>query len=229
MKKSKQAVLVDADYLWFPPLEHAEEDGLLALTFDFSCERILLGYKHGVFPWYQHSGLYHWFAPDPRCVLFPNEVRISKSMKKILKDNCFDFKINYNFVKTMQECASIIRRPTMMNGKLYTNEGTWINDNYLEAYTQLNSLGYALSAEVYLNNQLVGGLYGLHIGKVFFGESMFAHVSNASKFAFFKLLDFFKTIDVQMIDCQQPTPHLLSLGARCIPIKEFKKNLKKWC
>ena len=219
---------VPDNHLWFPPIENADEDGLVAITLDFSIERILLGYQSGLFPWFEKEGLYHWFAPNPRCVLFPNELKVSKSMKQVLKKNEFTFRINTSFVDVMINCANVARKPVFMNGILYPNDSTWITQSFLDAYSNLQQLGFVICGEAWQDNQLVGAVYGVHIGKVLYGESMFASKTNASKFAFIKLIEYLMANhDLQLIDCQQPSPHLLSLGARTIPITDFKNLLEK--
>jgi leucyl/phenylalanyl-tRNA---protein transferase len=222
------AVIIPNDYLWFPPINECDEDGLVALTEDFSFDRIILGYQSGLFPWFQQDGYFHWFAPNPRCILIPSELKISKSMKQFMLKNTLQFTINYCFEEVMMQCANSARKPVFMNGQLYPNDSTWINMNYVDAYTHLHEMGYAISAEAWQDGKLVGGLYGVLLGKVLFGESMFAHVSNASKFAFISLVQYLQNkIDLQLIDCQQPSPHLISLGAKTISSKEFEKLLKE--
>ncbi len=197
--------------IWFPPVEDALEDGLLAIGGDLSTERLLLAYKNGIFPWYDGT-LPLWWSPDPRFVLFPDEIKISKSMQSILKKETFRFTTNKGFASVIKECKTKPREG---------QEGTWITDEVEAAYNQLHKTGYAHSAEVWQNEQLVGGLYGVRMGHVFFGESMFSHVSNASKYAFIKLTQLLKEDGVQLIDCQVYTSHLESLGARMISRNEF--------
>ncbi|MBS1935633.1 MAG: leucyl/phenylalanyl-tRNA--protein transferase, partial [Bacteroidetes bacterium] len=157
--------------LIFPPVHLAEPDGLLAVGGDLSKERLLLAYKNGIFPWYEGQHIL-WWSPDPRFVLFPDELKVSKSMKQLIKKNEFEFTINKAFSEVISNCKTIARRG---------QESTWITDEVKTAYIQLHKSGYAHSAEVWMNNELVGGLYGIRLGKVFFGESMFSKVSNASK------------------------------------------------
>ncbi len=199
--------------LWFPPVEDALEDGLLAIGGDLSTERLILAYKNGIFPWYDGT-LPLWWSPDPRFVLFPEEIKISKSMQSMLKKKPFQFTTNKDFASVIKACKTKPREG---------QEGTWITDEVEEAYNQLHKLGYAHSAEVWQNNQLVGGLYGVRMGHVFFGESMFSHVSNASKYAFINLTELLKNDGVELIDCQVYTAHLESLGARMINRNEFAK------
>lgn len=195
----------------FPPVTQAEPDGLLAIGGDLSVERLLLAYRSGIFPWYEGKEIL-WWSPDPRFVLFPDELKVSKSMKALLKKQAFAFTLNHDFKAVISHCKSIFRPG---------QQSTWITPAMKLAYTHLHELGYAHSAEVWLNGALVGGLYGVRIGKAFFGESMFSKVSNASKFAFISYVEWLKQDGVQLIDCQVYTEHLESLGARMIPRQEF--------
>ena len=199
----------------FPPVHLAEQDGLLAIGGDLSPRRLLSAYKKGIFPWYEGEYIL-WWCPDPRFVLFPDELKISHSMKQLLRQNAFQFTINAAFNTVIHQCKITKRRD---------QRGTWITDAVEKAYTKMHQLGHAHSAEVWKNNELVGGLYGIRIGKVFFGESMFSTVSNASKFAFINYVRQLKSEGVELIDCQVYTPHLESLGARMIPRSEFTKLL----
>jgi leucyl/phenylalanyl-tRNA--protein transferase len=201
--------------LWFPPVGEALEDGLLAIGGDLSIERLLLAYQNGIFPWYE-GDVPLWWCPDPRFVLFPDELRVSQSMEKLLKRNAFTFTVNKAFGQVIHYCKNV-KRPNQ--------QSTWISDEVQRAYTALHKKGFAHSAESWLNNELVGGLYGVRLGKVFFGESMFSLVSNASKYAFIKYLLQLKKENVQLIDCQVYTEHLQSLGARMIQRNEFIKLL----
>jgi len=203
--------------LYFPPANLAEPDGLLAIGGDLSPERLLLAYRQGIFPWYE--GVYIlWWCPDPRFVLFPGELKISKSMKALLKKNVFDFTINKAFKKVIHHCKNI-KRPGQ--------RGTWITDEVEAAYVRMHELGYAISAEAWKDGALVGGVYGLKIGKVFFGESMFSEVDNASKYAFIQLVQHLRQEGVEVIDCQVYTEHLESLGARMISRKEFISTINE--
>ncbi len=203
--------------LWFPPVEEAMEDGLLAMGGDLSTERILLAYKKGIFPWFD-GRLPLWWCPDPRFVLFPAELKVSKSMQQLLKRNAFMFTINKAFAQVINHCKLNERKG---------QDGTWITKDVEKAYNKLHALGYAQSAEVWQNDELVGGLYGIRLGKVFFGESMFSLVSNASKYAFISFTQQLISEGVELIDCQVYTPHLESLGARMIPRAEFIEMLNK--
>lgn len=201
--------------LWFPASDETTEDGLLAIGGDLSQERLLLGYKKGIFPWYEGNTPL-WWCPDPRFILFPDELRVSKSMQMLLKQNAFHFTINQAFEQVIYHCKNVSR-----SGQ----NGTWITDEVEKAYINLHKAGYAISAETWINNELAGGLYGIKLGKVFFGESMFNKYSNASKYAFIKLVDHLKVDDIQLIDCQVYTEHLASLGARMISKKDFLSSL----
>ncbi len=203
--------------LYFPPAEFAEPDGLLAVGGDLSPGRLLLAYRSGIFPWYEGQYIL-WWCPDPRFVLFPGEVKVSKSMKVLLKKNTFDFTINKAFEEVIHACKEIKR-----SGQ----NGTWITDEVEAAYIHMHKLGYAISAEVWQNNELAGGVYGIRLDKVFFGESMFSKTSNASKYAFIKLVENLKQQGIQLIDCQVYTEHLESLGARMISRKEFMQKLSE--
>lgn len=203
--------------LSFPPIHLAEPDGLLAIGGDLSAERILLAYNNGIFPWYEGDHIL-WWCPDPRFVLFPGEIKISKSMKAVLKKNHYRFSINNAFEKVISNCKSISRKG---------QEGTWITDEVKKAYTVLHKKGIAHSAEVWKDDTLVGGLYGIRLGKVFFGESMFSKESNASKFAFIKYTELLKSEGVELVDCQVYTEHLESLGAKMIDRKVFSGYLQK--
>jgi len=204
---------------YFPPVEEADEEGLLAIGGDLSAERLLLAYRSGIFPWFNETDPICWWSPDPRFVLFPAQLKVSKSMQQVLKKQTFQFSTNKAFEKVIQACSRVPR-----NGQ----DGTWITSNMQEAYIHLHQLGFAHSAEAWLNGELAGGLYGIRLGKVFFGESMFSLCSNASKFAFISYIQQLQKEDVQLIDCQLHTQHLESLGASMIPRKKFIQHLKKW-
>jgi leucyl/phenylalanyl-tRNA--protein transferase len=197
--------------LIFPPVDLAEPDGLLAAGGDLSAERIILAYRSGIFPWYEGDHIL-WWCPDPRFVLFPGKLITSKSMKQLIKKNSFRFTINKAFSEVIGECKKIARRD---------QDGTWITDAVRNAYINLHIKGYAHSAETWVGKELVGGLYGIRLGNIFYGESMFSKASNASKFAFISYVEQLKKEGVQLIDCQVYTEHLQSLGAEMIPRKEF--------
>ena len=201
----------------FPPTHLASREGLLAIGGDLSPERLLLAYRNGIFPWYEGEDIL-WWSPDPRFVLFPSEIKISKSVKPLLNRNAFDFTINKAFKDVIGRCKKIYRPG---------QEGTWITNEVEEAFIRMHQLGYAHSAEVWKNEELVGGVYGLKLGKVFFGESMFSDLSNASRFAFIRYTEHLKKEGVELIDCQVYTEYLESFGAKMIHGKEFKKLLHK--
>jgi leucyl/phenylalanyl-tRNA--protein transferase len=198
-----------------PKLYHPE-DGLMAYGGDLSAERIWFAYQLGIFPWFNPEDEILWWCPDPRFVLFPKELKISKSMKKILRDEVFTFTENKCFEEVIKSCAEINRKD---------QNGTWLTEEMMKSYTQLHLYGKAKSIEVWLNNELVGGLYGLDLGNVFCGESMFAKVSNASKAGFIWFIEKYKS-KFKVIDCQVYTNHLASLGAREIPKKQFLDYLE---
>lgn len=208
--------LLDEKILWFPPVQQAQKDGLLAIGGDLSEERLLLAYRSGIFPWFNEDEPPLWWSPDPRCVLFPSELKISSSMRPLLRKKAFEFRINSHFEGVMRGCQSVPRPG---------QDGTWITEDIIDAYLSLHHKGYAWSAEVWQEGQLAGGLYGILLGRVFFGESMFARVSNASKYAFICWVEALKQKGVVLIDCQVHTPHLESLGARMIPRNEFIRLL----
>jgi len=200
------------DDLWFPPQEEAWEDGLLCAGGDLHPERLLLAYRNGIFPWYNEDEPPLWWCPDPRFVLFPDELKVSKSMQQLLRKDQFEFRTNTAFEQVIRNCAEIERKGM---------DGTWITADVEHAYIQLHKLGHAHSAEAWHNGELAGGLYGVWLGNVFFGESMFSRQSNASKFAFIKLVQHLQQKGVVLIDCQVYTEHLESLGARMIHRKDF--------
>lgn len=203
----------------FPPPEYASKDGLLAVGGELSVPRLLDAYNHGIFPWYEESQPVLWWSPDPRMVLFPENLKISKSMKQLLKKDVFRVSFNAAFNGVIENCAGIKREE---------QAGTWITAEMKAAYKELHDLGIAQSVEVWQQERLVGGLYGIYLKEknVFCGESMFTNVSNASKFGFIKLVEKLTREGVKLIDCQIFTPHLKSLGAEEIPRTEFLKYLK---
>ena len=200
----------------FPHPDNALSDpnGLLAIGGDLSPERIVIAYLNGIFPWYSPGEPILWWSPDPRAVLFPEKLHISKSLRKIIRKKVFTSTINQAFEQVIAACAQTPRQ---------AQDGTWISDEMQQAYLNLHKIGIAHSAECWQDGQLVGGLYGIALGKVFFGESMFSHKSNASKVAFVHLLDELKKNNYYLIDCQVTTEHLLSLGAEEIPRDQFLK------
>jgi len=201
--------------LLFPDPALAEEDGLLAIEGDLSPERLQLAYQNGIFPWYSEGEPILWFAPHERFVLYPDELRVSKSMRQIIRSGKFTVIFNQSFADVIKACAD-----TKREGQ----NGTWITADMQQAYIRLHQLGIAHSVEVWLDDVLAGGLYGVAVGKVFCGESMFSKVSNASKLALIALC---QTKKYQMIDCQVYTEHLESMGARMISRDEYMVTLKK--
>ena len=206
------------DELYFPPVEQADENGLLAIGGDLSSERLLLAYRSGIFPWFSEDDPVCWWSPDPRFVLFPPEIKISKSMQQVIKKKQFRFTSNTAFEKVITGCQNVYREG---------QDGTWITDEMKAAYIQLHKAGFAHSAEAWLNDRLAGGLYGIRLGNVFFGESMFSHFSNASKFAFISYVQQLQKENVQLIDCQLHTRHLESLGAVMISRPAFISLLQQ--
>jgi leucyl/phenylalanyl-tRNA--protein transferase len=203
--------------LEFPSVEKANAEGLLAVGGDLSSERLLLAYQNGIFPWFNEDSLILWWSPDPRMVLFPDRIKISKSMRKVMESNQFRLTQNTCFEVVLDKCSAI---------KRVGQDGTWITNDMKNAYSKLHQKGIAKSYEVWENDILVGGLYGIDLGHIFCGESMFSTTSNASKFAFIKLAQEFQQKDAAIIDCQLHTKHLESLGAEEIPRSDFMKMLK---
>jgi leucyl/phenylalanyl-tRNA--protein transferase len=200
----------------FPPCHYAEPDGLLAIGGDLSPERLLLAYRLGIFPWYSEHTPILWWSPDPRLVLFPQELKIAKSLQRVIKKNLFKVTIDRAFRDVIMQCAEVRRNH---------GEGTWIVPEMLDAYCLLHRLGYAHSVESWYQGELVGGLYGVALGKVFFGESMFTKRTDASKVALVYLVRLLHQWQFELIDCQVTTNHLKTFGAREIPRKEFLKRL----
>ena len=212
LDKTQKIYLLDKDGFTFPTLDMINND-LVAIGGDFHPQRLINAYQNGIFPWfideYNHI---HWFSPQKRMVLYPNEFKVSKSLKKTIKNKGFVVKTNTNFEEVIKNCSNIKRK--------HENE-TWIDENFIKAYTNLFKLGYAYSIETYLDEKLVGGLYGILINDVFCGESMFSLESNASKIAFYHLCKQAEGNDIKVIDCQVYNEHLASLGAKEIPRKEY--------
>lgn len=205
------------DQLWFPPVQDALEDGLLAMGGDMGIDRLLLAYKSGIFPWYD-GDIPLWWSPDPRFVLFPDELKESKSMKAIEKKQVFQFRTNTAFADVIRNCKLLARKG---------QDGTWITDELEVSFNELHRMGVAHCAEAWHEGKLVGGLYGIRMGHCFFGESMFSKHSNASKFAFIQYVKLLKQEGVQLIDCQVYTEHLEGLGARMIPRTDFIQRISK--
>lgn len=206
------------DTLWFPPVELADEDGLLAIGGDLSVERLVLAYKSGIFPWYNEGDPICWWSPNPRCILFPGKLHVSKSMKKLLRDNAFSCTVNQSFEEVMRMCMTVSRKG---------QEGTWIQEEMISSYTELHKAGLAWSAEAWRDGNLAGGLYGIRLGNVFFGESMFTLISGAGKFAFTRFVEMQRETGLELIDCQQRTGLLESLGAEMIHREEFIRHLQR--
>lgn len=201
--------------IWFPDVNKASSEGLLAIGGDLSVDRLLLAYKTGIFPWFEIDGPILWWSPDPRFVLFPEKLKVSKSMKQVMRKKDYKVTVNKDFRTVITACASVKR-----NGQ----ESTWVTDTMIEAYVNLHNLGYVKSVEVWNGNNLVAGLYGVDLGNgVFCGESMFTKESNASKVA---LITFIENTNYKLIDCQVYTNHLESLGAEDISREAFLEYLK---
>ncbi len=203
----------------FPNIDKASKDGLLAVGGDLSEERLLLAYRSGIFPWYEEGQPLLWWSPDPRMVLFPSKFKVSNSLKKLIESNRFTITYNTNFQEVIRHCATIERKG---------QTGTWITNEMIAAYIELHKTGIAQSVEVWLENKLVGGLYGIDLPEmsVFCGESMFSLERDASKIALYHLVEKLKINKYQLIDCQMPTRHLEKLGAEEIPRNEFQNYLK---
>ena len=201
--------------LSFPPPHLAEPDGLLAMGGDLSPQRLLLAYQNGIFPWYEGDHIL-WWSPDPRFVLFPNELKVNKTIRSLINKNAFEFTVDKAFAQVIHQCKKITRPG---------QAGTWITDEVEKAYIKMHELGYAHSAEVWKDGQLAGGLYGIRLGKVFFGESMFSNESNASRYAFIKYVELLKEAGVVLIDCQVHTEYLESMGAKMIGGSDFRNIL----
>jgi len=200
----------------FPPVETADENGLLAIGGDLSPERLILAYKSGIFPWFNEGEPVIWYSPPERMVLFPKDLKVSKSMEKVLKNANFRISFNEHFAEVIHHCKTIDRPG---------QKGTWITREMQKAYFALHELGYAKSVEVWQKDRLVGGLYGIDLGHIFTGESMFSLVSNASKVAFIYLNQILKEQNYLLLDCQVYNEHLASLGAVEIPRDVFMQYL----
>lgn len=206
------------DTLTFPPLTKAmrEPNGLLAAGGDLSADRLVQAYRHGCFPWFSEGQPILWWSPDPRTVLFPEELHVSRSLAKLMRQQRYQVSFDRDFEAVIQACAAPRRDA----------DGTWITDDMQIAYTELHARGHAHSVEVWDNDELVGGLYGLAMGQLFFGESMFSRADNASKFGFATLVKHLQAWGFVLIDCQMATRHLESLGARSIPRQQFADYLR---
>jgi len=204
------------DKLLFPPPHLATREGLLAVGGDLSHRRLLLAYRLGIFPWYSEGEPILWWSPDPRLVLYPQELHLSASLRKRIRQHRFDLRADSDFETVIAECGRVRRK---------NQKGTWIVADMIDAYSRLHQKGFAHSVEVWQADQLVGGLYGVSLGRCFFGESMFSRASDASKIALAGLVQFLSHLNFKLIDCQVPTRHLLSLGACEIPRRRFLAEL----
>ena len=211
-------VFLLSDKIDFPPPHLAPKDGLLAVGGDLSQKRLLLAYSMGIFPWFSDNEPIIWWSPDPRLVLYPRDLRVSRTLKKIIKKNMFHITMDSAFDQVINQCAQT---------RLQNNEGTWLVKDMIDAYCKLHESGFAHSVEVWYNNKLAGGLYGVSLGRCFFGESMFTRVSNASNVALFKLVEYLKKFSFDMIDCQVSTEHLKRFGASEISRSRFLEQLRK--
>ncbi len=200
----------------FPPPHLAEKEGLLAIGGDLSEKRLLLAYQMGIFPWFSQEEPLMWWTPDPRLILYPNELKISRSLKKTIKQNKFQITMDTAFEDVIMSCADV---------RIENGEGTWIVDDMINSYCDLHKSGYAHSVEAWYQGELAGGLYGVSLGRCFFGESMFTRISNASKVAFVALVEYLKTRAFDFIDCQVTTGHLMRFGAREITRSRFLSEL----
>lgn len=201
----------------FPNPTEAEEEGILAIGGDLSCNRLILAYQNGIFPWYNEGEEILWWSPDPRFVLFPEELKVSKSLRQQIKKGTFSITYNKAFSEVIAHCKKVSRQG---------QDGTWITEEMEKAYNELHRIGYAISAEAWVGDRLVGGLYGVCTGSVFTGESMFALESNASKVAFVSLVMNLQEMGFTLIDCQNESAHLGSFGARMITREAFLNILR---
>ena len=207
--------------LWFPDPHLGEDDGLIAIGGDLSVDRLLLAYSYGFFPWYsyRHENEPLWFCPMKRFVIFPSEIHVSHSMQQLLRKQELQTTINQDFDGEIRGCATAQNRNQ--------EEGAWLGPDIIEAYTEMHRQGFAVSVEVWREEELVGGLYGITLGKAFFGESMFSLVPNASKLALIYLARTFDSLGGKLIDCQFETPHLRSMGGRYIPYEEYLRIISE--
>lgn len=210
-------LLEESNYI-FPHPYLADKDGFLAMGGDLAPDRLLSAYQAGIFPWYNDNTPLLWFATHPRLVLFPEKLKVSKSMKQLLKRETFEVTLDTAFESVIEHCAKHKRE---------NQDGTWITNELKNAFLILHEMGYAHSVEVWEQDELVGGLYGMALGKIFYGESMFALKSNASKYGFISLIKLLKEKSFELIDCQQDTAHLRSFGAELISKENFHARLKK--
>lgn len=213
----RNRIFLLSDDVIFPDPKLADAHGLLAIGGDLSAERLLLAYENGIFPWYSEDQPILWFSPDPRLVLFPAKIIVSRSLKKTINKKVFDIRFDSNFEEVIVECSKIERKD---------QDGTWITNNMIEAYIDLHNQGYAHSVEAYFEGSLVGGLYGVSLGGAFFGESMFHTMTDASKVALYYLVDKLKGWDFDFIDSQVVTEHMKNLGAEEITRTKYLELLK---
>ena len=206
--------------LIFPDAEDAPAEGLLMAGGDLSPERLMLAYSRGIFPWYGEDSPLLWWSPDPRCVLFTHKLHVNARLRRTLRSRSFTFSVNTCFERVIRLCAEVPRPG---------QDGTWIVPDMVEAYLRLHELGHAHSVEVWENGELAGGLYGVKLGRVFFGESMFHLRSYASKAAVIFLVEQLRAQGVELLDCQQATPHMLRFGAEEIPRKRFLPLVRRLC
>lgn len=213
----RNRIFLLSDDLIFPDPKLADAHGLLAIGGDLSAERLLLAYENGIFPWYSEDQPILWFSPDPRLVLFPAKIIVSRSLKKTINKKVFDIRFDSNFEEVIVECSKIERKD---------QDGTWITNDMIDAYIDLHNQGYAHSVEAYFEGSLVGGLYGVSLGGAFFGESMFHTMTDASKVALYYLVEKVKDWDFDFIDSQVVTEHMKNLGAEEIPRTKYLELLK---
>lgn len=213
----RNRIFLLSDDLIFPDPKLADAHGLLAIGGDLSAERLLLAYENGIFPWYSEDQPILWFSPDPRLVLFPAKIIVSRSLKKTINKKVFDIRFDSNFEEVIVECSKIERKD---------QDGTWITNDMIDAYIDLHNQGYAHSVEAYFEGSLVGGLYGVSLGGAFFGESMFHTMTDASKVALYYLVDKLKDWDFDFIDSQVVTEHMKNLGAEEITRTKYLELLK---
>jgi leucyl/phenylalanyl-tRNA--protein transferase len=207
----------DKSDIRFPPVELASPEGLLAIGGDLAAARLLEAYRHGIFPWYSEGQPIMWWSPDPRALLYPEKIKISRSLLKLIRQKKFSVSFDRAFADVVQACSEPREQQT--------EEGTWITSAMMQAYLKLHEMGYAHSVEVWHENKLVGGLYGISLGHAFFGESMFSHMSNTSKIALATLAKQLKKWQFHFIDCQLPSDHLSSLGVISVSRDQFLKQL----
>ena len=221
MEEERYVVQLD-DELWFPNPRHGLENGLFAIGGDLSPKRLILAYQYGIFPWFsfRDTSEPYWYCPMSRFVIFPSQIHISHSMRTLMNKGIYHCTINKDFEGVIRECSSV-------NGR-YDEQGAWLNEDIIQAYTRMHELGYAKSIEVWEGDQLVGGLYGVLMRKTFIGESMFSRKPNTSKLALIFLAQFMGKNEMTMIDCQIETPHLKSMGGVHIDYDEYLRLLQTY-